>query len=42
MRFVNNLVEHTVVMNFGEKIYEGPPRLAQKDKRVREAYLGQE
>ena len=42
MRFVNNLVEHAVVMNFGEKIYEGPPRLAQKDSRVREAYLGQD
>lgn len=40
MRFVNNFVEHTVVLNFGEKIYEGPPRLAQKDKLVREAYLG--
>ena len=40
MRFVNNFVEHTVVLNFGEKIYEGPPLLAQKDKQVREAYLG--
>ncbi len=40
MRFVNNFVDHTVVINFGEKIYEGPPKLAQKDKLVREAYLG--
>ena len=40
MRFVNNFVEHTVVLNFGEKIYEGPPLLAQRDEKVREAYLG--
>ena len=42
MHFVNNLVDHSVVINFGEKIYEGPPRGAQNDKGVREAYLGQE
>ena len=42
MHFVNNLVDHSVVINFGEKIYEGPPRDAQNDKGVREAYLGQE
>ncbi|MDC0073985.1 ABC transporter ATP-binding protein [Alphaproteobacteria bacterium] len=42
MHFVNNLVDHSVVINFGEKIYEGPPRDAQNDKGVREAYLGQD
>ena len=42
LRELFQVAGRVMVMNFGEKIYEGPPRLAQKDKRVREAYLGQE
>ena len=40
MHFVRSLCDHVVVLNFGEKIFEGPPDLVQKDPEVLKAYLG--
>ena len=40
MSFVHDLCEHTVVLNFGRKIYDGPTRGVQDDEAVRAAYLG--
>jgi len=40
MHFVRSLCNHVVVLNFGEKIFEGPPDLVQKDPEVLKAYLG--
>ncbi len=40
MEFVMGLVDRIVVMNFGEKLAEGPPREIQTNPAVVEAYLG--
>jgi branched-chain amino acid transport system ATP-binding protein len=40
MAFVHDLCEHTVVLNFGRLIYDGPTRGVRADPAVREAYLG--
>jgi branched-chain amino acid transport system ATP-binding protein len=40
MTFVHELCQHTVVLNFGRLIYDGPTSKVQTDEAVREAYLG--
>jgi branched-chain amino acid transport system ATP-binding protein len=40
MAFVHGLCDHTVVLNFGRLIYDGPTQGVQADPAVREAYLG--
>jgi branched-chain amino acid transport system permease protein len=40
MDFVMNLVDRSVVMDFGSKLCEGPPAEVRLDPRVQEAYLG--
>ncbi len=40
MQFVRDLCGHVVVLNFGEKIFEGTPEEVHKDPQVLEAYLG--
>ncbi|WP_322516617.1 ABC transporter ATP-binding protein [Rhodopseudomonas palustris] len=42
MHFVDKICDHVVVLNFGEKIAEGPLSLVQRDAVVRAAYLGSE
>jgi branched-chain amino acid transport system permease protein len=40
MDFVMQLADRIVVMDFGQKIAEGPPDRVQSDPAVQEAYLG--
>jgi len=42
LRELFRVADRILVMNFGEKIAEGPPREVMKDPRVRRAYLGEE
>jgi branched-chain amino acid transport system ATP-binding protein len=40
MHFVRNLCDHVVVLNFGQKIFEGTPDEVHQNPAVLEAYLG--
>jgi branched-chain amino acid transport system ATP-binding protein len=42
MRAVMALSQHIVVLNYGEKIAEGPPDSIARDQRVLDVYLGQD
>ena len=40
MNMVMDIAEYVVVMDFGQKLFEGPPKDATSNKQVIEAYLG--
>jgi branched-chain amino acid transport system ATP-binding protein len=40
LRFVMDLADTVVVLDFGRKIAEGPPDVVRRDPRVAEAYIG--
>ncbi len=41
MRSISDLCTHVVVLNFGEKLTEGPPATVLTDEQVIQAYLGE-
>ena len=40
MRFVLRTADHVIVLNYGQKLAEGPPAEVARDPRVVAAYLG--
>jgi ABC-type branched-subunit amino acid transport system ATPase component len=42
MDFVMKIADKVIVMDSGETIAEGPPKIVQTNKRVLDAYLGKE